>query len=329
MLFKTIEELQAIVAINVCSTFDPIVSKIEDAEQDYIIPAIGQEFYDELDLVYNDDMATPTEEQLAAIAKIQKALGYLAHYLYMPELKVQISNTGIHRIQNEGMKNAFQNDERELAESWLMQGLKKLEQALLYFELHKEDYETWAESDAYTEFKELFIISARMFDTSRSIGESRLTYMKLRAVMRRVEREFIYPIVLPDLFAELKTQITENTLSGQNEELLNSFIRPAVAHLSIYEGIAELGVEIGPNGIVLNYFKAGFDNSKEIVPVDDARLNNLRAVAYKQGMKYVEMLKKELLDNSANYTTYTEDDEYDSEADIPFENDEDAGIVYF
>lgn len=296
-LITTIDQIKQYLAVNVSSKFDSLLPYIERAELKYIKPTLGADQYNAL-VSWVDQSGSGSasasvsdEDYEALLVKVRRALANLAYYLYIPIGQVQISDSGIRIASTENLKTAFQWQVDKIEQSFLDAGYESLEDMLEFLEENKDTYTTWAESDAYTEFKELFISTARVFNQYFNISASRRTFVALQATMRKVEDFYIKATLGNTLFAEIKTQILSGEIDDDNESYLEK-IRPAVANLTISRAIADLSVKITDQGaVVINLVG---DTSRQKTTAPDNQLSMMARQAEADGEAYLNMLQREL-----------------------------------
>lgn len=309
MLFANTTELRQYVNVSEGLMFDTIKPDIERAEKQILKKFLGAEQYDELALEYSvnvldlSDMEGRLRELLnyarAAVALL--TIGRAADIL-----QVQISDSGIQMVSGADYKQAFAWMKHD-AKSYLMQhGYAAIDEMLEFLELNKDDYPLWEASTAYTLNKQFVVNSAADFQLYYNINESRLTYLALQSIMRRVESFNIAPQIGAAFFAEIKAEILSGTLHEDNIVLME-WLKPACALYTMARGYNELPLLLTDSGVVLNYTKAfQGDNSKESQPVDANRLKNQRDVCANDADTYMKMCLDYLRANASEtkYTTF-------------------------
>lgn len=272
-------------------SFDLLKPAIFQAELKYIIPAIGLAFYNELDA-----LAAPDADQAAAILNIQRALANYAVYLYGPKGMVQTGDAGIleHSSQNNVPTRQWVFD--QLQESYHNAGETSLDFTLAWLELNKDKFLTWTGSDAYTVSNELFVSNASQLAAFTNVAESRRTYLAMRPFIRRAERQHIRELIGTELFDKLK----ESGLTAAYTDLIEDYVRPAVAVFAAYNSIPELSLEISDEGIRFKSFNNGSRRKDKAGDTDliqlyrslehngEAELASLKAFLFKNADQYPE-----------------------------------------
>lgn len=328
-LIKDTTTLKLYLTVNKDFNISDLLPFVKQVEQEVIIPNISKEQYDDLNDEYNDATPTLTTQQQALLEKLQPAIAYLAFSKWIPFGMVQIDNAGIRIASDENMKTAFQWQTDKLEDRALFMGYTFLEQALVFMEENKTDYALWTASDQYDSYKECFINNAIDFEKYYSIGSSRLLFVSMLPVMRKVNDFNIKAAIDIDTYEDILSEIKSGSISNDNKELLN-FIKPAVAHLTISRAIQEKAIIIQPNGLIRIknmglYSISGYDSAT--VDTIDA----LKRQAEHDGQNYLKQLRDYLNKNASDskYVDYYNSDLYiDLSSDSEnIENSTDNGVI--
>lgn len=308
-LIATIDDFRQHVALNKSADEDYFAQLQPDlllAEDDYLRPALGAEFYDEL-LAAPASAATDRLRQLLA-----SALANLTMVSYVDFAQVQISGSGVQIISTEREKTAFQWQINALKASYSRKGNNGLEKALAYLESHADDFPTWATSDTAKAARGQFITSASAFSESYNISNARLTFLALGSLLRKTERFRLEPALGTDFYDELKLQLRDGDLSAENEKLLDDYLRPALAHLVMAQAIGELGFALNGSALELNVYRPDDSNGKESDPGLTQLLDMKADQALDDGERYLRQLAKHLngTASATRYATYFNSDAY-------------------
>lgn len=275
------------------------------AEDDYLRPALGTEFYEEL-LAATGAEADRLRQLLAS------ALANLTMVSYVDFAQVQISGSGVQIISTEREKTAFQWQINSLKASYSRKGNNGLEKALAYLEAHATDFPTWAASEVAKNARGYFITSATVFSEFYNISNARLTFQALASLLRKTERFRLAPALGEEFFDELKQQLREGALTAENEKLLDDYVRPALAHLVMAQAIGELGFALNGNALELNVYRPDDANSKESDPGLTQLLELKADQALDDGEHYLRKLSQHLngTASATRYATYFNSDAY-------------------
>ncbi len=329
LLFKTIEEVQEFWPTLSTTEFVNIKPFIVQATRDFIIPAIGKEQYDDLNEWYNEESPDESEANELLLEKVQATLAMYANYYWIDPGQLQIGDSGIRIATTDTLKTAFQWQIEALKTSVIKQAGSAMDDLLEFMETNKDDYELWAASTAYTQFKDCFITSAAKFtEIYSALGGSRLNFLAIRGQMKQVEEFMLQAELSPEFYAELRGQYLANDLSDENADLI-PMIQKAVAHLTMSAAFTQLVVGISENGVLSFNTTANRIVTNNREPVKDARITKLELQAEKSGKAHMVTLKEFLKKNISYYPTYAESSAYDSTTtDTSFKNESDQGYVF-
>jgi hypothetical protein len=329
-LFKTTAEIKKYLSVNISVKFESVKPDIDQIEESVIKRYLGDDQYDDLHTKYNGTDPLEEEDQ-KLLEKVQLPLIYLAYAKYLPVNQVQFTDAGVKVTSTANSKTAWEWQIKDLENSFNQKGFDGLEALLVFLEKNKNTYTDWAESDAYSEFKKYFINSAKEFQSFYNIRYSRLTFLSLESIMKKVEDFAIKPALGATLFKELKDKIKAGTAFTEEETAIAELINPAIAHLTIAKACTELRVEFTGNDFVVNQFATAGTKSN---PATDEIILGKRKQAEIDGNVYLRDLVNFLNKNASEdkYASYFTSDNYKAPADGDggvFQNDDPAKKIYF
>lgn len=281
---RTIEQFCAHVRVNVSGTdLENIEPDLSLVETQRLRPLLGPALYNDLQALSDTDL----EELLAKgnpdvrselLRLVQRAAANLAMVEYMPLLQVLISDSGVNIM---GGKTAFQWQIKDLKTGFTRKGYNALEEVLEYLDTHIDApaLAAWGTSTAAVATHQYFLATARQFSEHYAIGDSRLTYLALLPTLRKVERFDLAPALGVALYAELKEQLIDRDLSADNTELLNLYLRPALAHLVVARALnGDVGLTLNGDAVELSMYRPDDSNAKE-ADASFAQLLTMKAAA--------------------------------------------------
>jgi hypothetical protein len=329
-LFKTTAEIKKYLAVNINTKFESIKPDIDQVEESIIKNYLSPEQYLDLHTKYNGSTPLGTDDQ-KLLEKVQLPLINLAYAKYLPLNQVRISDAGVQIASTTTEKTAWEWQIRDLIEGFNQKGFDGLEALLSFLEENKATYTLWAGSDSYTEFKQYFINSAKEFDKYYKINKSRLSYLSLESIIKKVEDFSIKPALGTDFFKEIKAKIKAGTAFSEEEQEVIDLMNPAIAHLTIAKACTELRVEFKGNSFVVHQFATAGTKSN---PAGDEMIFAKRKQAEIDGNAYlkdlVDFLNKKA--SETKYATYFNSDKYIAPADGDggvFNNDDPTKKIYF
>ncbi|SFD46963.1 DUF6712 family protein [Spirosoma endophyticum] len=240
MLINDIAELKAQIGgvqkTMAWPTWEPAVRQ---SEMKYIIPAIGQEFYDELTAV-----TVPTAQQKPLLDRLKAATAFFAYLENLPFLMVATGDAGMvvsspanTQILTKWMFVATLKDVTSKADFWL-------EDSLQYLEKHASDFETWTASDAYTVSHGRLIPSASAWTAAYPPAQnSRRLFLQVRGYLQNAEDSFIRPILGADYFEALMAKLkTAGTTLTPKETNVVRLARIALANYGFSKALPYLNM---------------------------------------------------------------------------------------
>ena len=212
---------------------------VQQAEMLYIVPAIGQELYDELDENTNPDELTGT-----LLTWLRMAIAEYADLLGGMRLVLHTSDAG---------KQSPSGTNMQAPGKWMIVAARKeainkadlaLENALRYLETNKSAFLTWRNSSSYTLSKGSFINSAteltEFFPAARS---SRRIYLALRDYLAKAEKFYVKPLIGAATYTNWKTRLAVSTPNWTPEETeALELLRFALVHRAFSESITFLNI---------------------------------------------------------------------------------------
>lgn len=308
-LINTNDEFKEYVQISAALANTSLLPSVRVAERRFIAPLLGNVLYAALTAAYEtaeESVSAITDDNLKALAAItQEALANLTMMLVVPRLSVQVSDTGVRRNETDSVKTAFQYQEQNLQESYGNAGFDALEDMLALLESNPDDaFADWQTSDSATNEKKWFISSATAFDTYYPIYRSRQTYLAIRYIMQRIENFQVAKIIGQGLFNDLK----DNPGTETNEVLLNDYICPAIALLTIAKALSERAVAVSEKGVTVS-FTAPDRNRPSREPAPSTAVNPMAGQLTTDANEYLSRMVDYIQANATDYPLYAEQTE--------------------
>ncbi len=248
-LIDNLSQVLTAASINVSNSIENWFPYIDEAQETFIKPVLGNVLYDQLqgmmaiDPVPADD-GTAEGKLAELLGMIRKPLSLYALWLGADEFGVSISSQGIQVIETPTHKTAPQYRVQNLKENWIRRANTALDLVLKFLDEHKEDYPGFDPQDA-----DLFIRGTLEFNSEVDIRESRRVFVSLKPIIRSVEKKYIRPTLSTELFDELKKAWqSKEPLTTAQLNLLD-LIRPALAHLTMARALIEISIDVLDWGI--------------------------------------------------------------------------------
>ncbi|MBS7565081.1 hypothetical protein KHS38_11760 [Mucilaginibacter sp. Bleaf8] len=301
-IIRNTADLAKYIEINPTAKFSYFSPSIRTAERRYLLAVLGGAQYARLAAAIADP--SQMTEDLQALADItQEALANLAMSMAVTRTALTIDENGARRNETEKIKSAFQYQEIALKDSYVRAGFDALDDLLALMESKPEAYPEWYGSTAYQTYKKYFISSGVEFSQYFNIRNSRYTFLSVLYILQRVERFDLKPALGVDLFRKIKAQLLTGNVDENYQVLLDEYIRPALALLTISYAVIEKAVDVSDFGVTVNAIQ---DNSnsqqKQAAPLD--KLREVAQQLREQGSKYLKELADELARNPTEYPDF-------------------------
>jgi hypothetical protein len=308
-LIRTIEQFCAHVRVSTTgSSLENLEPDLRVAERQQLRPVLGPALYNELSALSSDDLQAalddPTSTTGGLLRLVHEALANLGLLEYLPLNQLQISDGGVFLMS--GGKSPFQWQINELKTSLRNKGYNALEAVLAYLDEHVDDFPAWASSVAAVEARVLLIPSATEFTRHYDIKGSRLTYQAFLSIIRKVERFQLEAVIGAEYLRELKAQLVAGTLTPDNRDVLDDYLRPALAHLVVAKAVGEVGLSFNGANIELNIFRPDNANEREADAGLDGLLKQKASQAAEDAQVYLTKLRRHLnmWASGTRYATY-------------------------
>lgn len=258
-LVKTIAEVQEYIRVGNGLDIKTLLPSLNEVEMQELTFYLGTDLLAEIVAAKDANTYTP---RLAKITPyVLAAHACLAVYKAGPEIEVLVSDNGIMRTETTTEKSAWGGQVKRFRDVAADRGFKAVDAFLLILETYEQDYPEWLESQYYAIKDGLMIRSSVEFEAAgEGIQGSSLTFQALRPIMMDIQEQTI-SASLPDLlYSEIISQLKADNLSESNKTLLNKYLRPAIAKLTIEEAITKLPVEVSNAGVSVNQIELAGDS---------------------------------------------------------------------
>ena len=304
MLINSIEQLkEAIGGIQQTMNWRTWSPFVRQAEMLYIVPAIGQELYSELDA-----LPAPSEKQVTLLTWLRMAIAEYADLLGGMRLVLHTSDAGKQSPSGSNMQSPGK---------WMIVAARKeainkadlaLERALQYLETNAADFPTWKASDSFTVSKELFIGSATELTTYfPPARQSRRIYLALRNYLAKTENYYLQPLLGEAMYTAWKTRLKSDTPAWSAKELeALQLVRFLLSYQTFFESITFLNIS---EDWRLVSETDGISN-EDILPIE--RRQEMRTECQRQMQEFESRLITYLTTHASesDFTEYYTSDQY-------------------
>lgn len=286
-LIKDLEELKKYMPVDQNTSMDTIESSVTDAEDRYLMPALGDTVFNNLaDGVEADDL---TADEEALLEYCLKALAPLAYYIGLPELNVRMGDNGLHTAASSDVERLPKWMFDNLQIALCKRGFAALDRLYLYLEKGdgKDWYDDWKDSDAYSNYKDLLLNSAATLNEYVEAGFSRWFFMQLITWIKATERQMLVDTLGPAFFDELKEAFAEDDTDEYQDKLI-TYLQECISYMAYSKALSD--PVFVQNLIVVN------STNRDQVEDQRSRIDD-----FKQQAQEYENLAQAALNRAINY----------------------------
>jgi hypothetical protein len=282
--------------------FGDIKPSVEWAEEEMLIPAIGQEMYDLLESYLEDGSgsgsasasgsgsgsgsATSYQDALKLAPKCARVVAHFAMFDYTTISDSKVTAQGLQIVETNTHKTAYEYQKRDRKKYHGEKADKALDSLLLFLENNKTKYPEWANNAAvYTETRKLIINNTQQFNECVDIGGSRRTYMTLRGFIKDVEQMHVLPALGVTIYQALKSHILSGGNSA-NYKQLHDLLVPAVANMAIADALPSIIFRIAGDTITTATYNPFSEKEKEQIT---KTVNSIIASRLQKGANYLKL----------------------------------------
>lgn len=245
LLFQNIEDIQEYISVNISSDFLNIKESVRKVTRKYLYRAISKKQYEKLIEELEKEEVSELYQELADYCK--RIVANFAYAHFIPQIQVQVSDSGIQIVSTGNKKTAFQWQINDLQRNYIQNGYDAIEEVLEFLTENFKEFPIWHESEAFTEATNCLINNAKTFNKYVFIHENRLLFTEMKPLLQRVERTRIYPIC-PKLFDKILIAAQKNKLSDKYKTVLEK-AQTALAKLTMSEFMKIKTILIDEDGI--------------------------------------------------------------------------------
>lgn len=310
-LITTIAEFKKYIAIDANTKMATILPYINEAEEQYIKPLLGKEFYEEFLPLYTNSVQAPftalSNNNAALLPYIQRALAYYTQLLSIAHLSVTFGDLGIRQHRADESDSAPRWKEDKLTFQALKNGDIHADKLLAFLEENAKltptpVYGTWYSSSANTKNSGYIVYSTAIASKYIDINNSRRVFLQLRNKIREIETRIIPKLISKEQYDDLIIDIKAGTVSDEYKALLQK-LESIISKRALYMQLPAMRVQVNENGI---FVYSGTDDIYKLGQLaSDADIKILRLQLMDgDGLGYLSdeaELKQFILDNIADY----------------------------
>ena len=309
MLFSTISEIKTILPIGVGNDFNRLKPHIENAENRYIKPLLGFDFYSEIENHYQIEQPQELTDEwivrLELIKKLQFATIHLAFFTGFDFLNISFTDAGFQRIETERTKGLYKYQEDAIKTFFAETGFNALDDVIVYLEDNIYLFENFLTSENFNKLITSFLPNVKTIEEIPfNIRRSNLIFLALKPSVAYIEDITIRPVLGEAIYATVKAEMANDEV-GANVLALLPYIRKPLIYLASAMLMEETGATLYDKGL---YFEKNEDQQRaKTVKAPSTEETIARMVNRSRliGNNYLELLKAQLLANWPEYSGQT------------------------
>lgn len=325
MIITNTQELKGL-PITANSKFQMFESAIEMAEAATLPQLLGTTFYLEILGVY-EAKGSGNDLQNKLIKLLQNIVKHFAYASALPSLTIRSDDNGVYIQSGENQKTPFEHQIANAQIAHLANGHLAIDMMMSFLEANKNDFTSYANSDAYTQYKSFFIYNVDLFQDLININRSASTFIALRSLMKQCQELMVLPFLGQPFYDELITQQKNGNLSPANSKAV-TLVRKVVAHKTMADAFLALTVNVQADGYSIQSFMTDVVRRKpapaELMVAKQKYHADLASL-------YMEQLRMLLYNNINDYTTFRNGPTYvapDTGSGTTFNNNPDNAFYF-
>lgn len=325
LVFNDFSEVKLYIGANANNDIDTLTPYINDAARDYLVPVLGAEEWDSLVTSFPDEM---TEEQVAILPHVRNVLANFGYYLFADDGGVNITDSGITRMEDEQSKSAYQWQVRLFKERRWVNGWNALEKLAKYLYANLEQYPVWYDSDERVVWNDAVVWNTTQFKNYYRINGWD-TLWTLHPHLKEVQETVVKPLITDVVYDDIITAIHTADMSGDIGDLL-PYVQRVVVLGTLMDIVKNAGYEFGKNGLQVSTIEGTSQNSDKTANVVNYNRDVLYEEFKKKYDKGVNMMIN-YLNETASATVFASyyDKYINVEAAEVVDNNEGKGLKFF
>lgn len=250
--------------INAQTSWKSLLPAIKTATKEHLIPAIGQELYDDIADLYHTSEEDVKDEKKEFLQSCKEVVALFAMLHLGPELNISFSNMGaVEKGSSQGpVMPVAQWRYKEFKYEHAKRADRSLDRLISLLEGYvKEDitfFNVWKDSVAYLDVRTSFFESAVQFDQYVKINKSRRMFAAIKPGILWAEED-VLKLICQDQYDALKDAVQDGDATNAEDALLDK-IRRYVSARAIEKEISSLSVTIDAHGVSMSSYSDGVES---------------------------------------------------------------------
>jgi hypothetical protein len=308
MLITSIEQIKDFMPVSSANDFNRLKPHLENAERDFLVPAISKNMYLELQ-EFADDLPEGTlsdvQESMKELLQLARiSLVHLAYWIGYDTLNAYISDGGFRRLEGEKVKSLFKYQEDSLRDYLKVTGLNGLDAMLELMEDRPEHFMEFAASPEHDQLMKMFIPDTRTFHSLYFIGKSHLIFKRLVPYMQTVADLHIKPLMGDINYTYLVENMVADVIPDRVKDLIPE-IRKTIVYFSTAMLMEDSGADLSDRGLYFEGKAATMTDNSVKTATEMERVDRLVKRNRGLGESYLSALKTFMITHAADWNGYT------------------------
>lgn len=325
-LISSIALLKEQANVSVKANWESFAPFAKRMEREYIVPAIGRAFYNEL-LSYLEGSTTDAiTDELIDLLRSASAQLIVSEALSSEGL-VNIKDGGaqVNNQENEPYARKWQVD--QVRAKSLANAMGDIDRVLEYLEDNSSTFTTWKGSAAYTAYTDRLVYKTAVFEQYRPIGNSRLTFKALSADVFMCEKVHLVNLMSKEQYTELVDKVHASAALVAPYIDLREHAERFVVYRSLLSAVPQIAVKVSPRGITLEALEVNIEQNQTSKPADAASRELLMSDLEDKARDAASRLKAYLEANADDLPLYKASSSYVGTSSSKWDNSNKAIFI--
>lgn len=283
-LLTSIEEVREWIPVAFANSISR-VQESETAEENWLLPVLGNELYQELVTAYEGDSLSNDQRQL--LRKCQAVIVPMAYVDSLPFIQTLITDNGVVAMETAETRKAFKWEYNNVVEALQKRGYNALELLILFLKKNADNFPKWSESPYNDKNGFAIIRSGADLGSVTTLLQPHRSYMLLRGLFPLVAELYLVENLGLEYYAALTQRIIDGAVEGAEIRALQ-LITMATVRLSLYMAASgEFSVLFDANGFTLINGNIKDNTAEGKVSASDQRLEKFKTEMSTTGMLFL------------------------------------------
>ena len=262
-------------------TPDDLQDSIKTILNRNIIPLVSLE-------QYNTSKANNNELHTTLIYFAKKAISLLAVHRNYSTFDVQLEKGGLKNKAGKESK-ATKEEKEEHKALFLSEGLATIDDMLQYLETHKDDFQEWKSSEAYTILTNSLVNNTGVFQEFVNINNSRATFLRLKPHIRKIEDLELSNIIAPELYETLLDSYKEKNQTELKMKL-TGYLQAIIVNRAMADAMLKSAIIKDKYNTFTTYDDTGLNKAQGHKTADLATLKAIASEFFDTAKQYQDSL---------------------------------------